>query len=624
MSIRGLRPSLPRFAVSCGACLFICLHQSSAEAVEAVIYTALRPAHWDLYSIDNHSESPKRLTSDADLDYNATLSPDGRWLVFTSERRGNPDLFVIDLRDGGPPRLLFKSDAMEDAATISADGEKLALVCTKAGNADICLAPFEPTKTLDSSEIENLTDHSAGDFNPAFSPDRELIAFSSSRDELDASEIYLMKSDGTEVRRLTDSDGWDGSPVWSQDGSQIYFYSQRDGRPRIYCMKSDGSDERPVTANGYAAVSPTISPKGRLAYTASHAGRWRIESAKSDGSDVRIESPSTGDFWAPAFHPRTNKLFFHGTASAAEMVQFDSGTPGRFLANDQQRVSLPDRELAVVGIRGYFPATCKVSDEIASDEGFHRIVISGRDGTNMRTVFQRDGQRSWRPTWSKDGTWLACSVGRTFSGAQSDVDIWKFKPDGSEAMNLTKESVANNGFPDFSPNGQQLVFRSGRDGNHEIYVMDSDGANVIRLTNNSATDTMPAFDPDGKRIAFTSNRTGDYEIYIVDVTESGEPGKLRRVTNSEGRDTHPKFSPDGKWLVFASARSGLNDETPLIPVFNPQPYGEIYVMRINDGHVARLTHNKWEDGTPTWAISSRQIRKANRTPQSTTLDAAGN
>ena len=135
---------------------------------------------------------------------------------------------------------------------------------------------------------------------------------------------------------------------------------------------------------------------------------------------------------------------------------------------------------------------------------------------------------------------------------------------------------------------------------------------------------MPAFDPDGKRIAFTSNRTGDYEIYIVDVTESGEPGKLRRVTNSEGRDTHPKFSPDGKWLVFASARSGLNDETPLIPVFNPQPYGEIYVMRINDGHVARLTHNKWEDGTPTWAISSRQIRKANRTPQSTTLDAAGN
>lgn len=45
-------------------------------------------------------------------------------------------------------------------------------------------------------------------------------------------------------------------------------------------------------------------------------------------------------------------------------------------------------------------------------------------------------------------------------------------------------------------------------------------------------------------------------------------------------------------------RDGLNDQEPLIPVFNPRPYGDIYTVRLADGHVVQLTHNKWDDGTP--------------------------
>ena len=131
--------------------------------------------------------------------------------------------------------------------------------------------------------------------------------------------------------------------------------------------------------------------------------------------------------------------------------------------------------------------------------------------------------------------------------------------------------------------------------------MNADGSNVRRLTNNAATDTMPSFSPDGKQIAFVSTRDGDHEIYT-----HGSRCPMENPASSAASPTVPDstptryISPDGKWLVFSSQRGGLNDEEPLIPVFNPQPYGDLYALRLADGLVVRLTHNKWEDGTPTW------------------------
>ena len=118
---------------------------------ELVVYTALRPANWDLYAFQKPGHKPKRLTTHEALDYNPAVSPDGRWLVFCSERRGDPDLWVIDLDNSGPPRLLIDSHAMEDAPAFSPDGRRLVFVSSRDGNADIFVVPFSPNKTIDRS-----------------------------------------------------------------------------------------------------------------------------------------------------------------------------------------------------------------------------------------------------------------------------------------------------------------------------------------------------------------------------------------------------------------------------------------------------------------------------------------
>jgi TolB protein len=101
---------------------------------------------------------------------------------------------------------------MDDAACVSADGRRLAVVSTRDGNADIFVMPFSPGDVTAESRMVNLTRRAGGDFNPAFSPDGRRIAFSRQdlSDDLNttvredqAVELYVMDADGSNVRRLS-------------------------------------------------------------------------------------------------------------------------------------------------------------------------------------------------------------------------------------------------------------------------------------------------------------------------------------------------------------------------------------------------------------------------------------
>lgn len=99
---------------------------------------------------------------------------------------------------------------------------------------------------------------------------------------------------------------------------------------------------------------------------------------------------------------------------------------------------------------------------------------------------------------------------------------------------------------------EKIAFESQRDGNHEIYIMNTDGTNQVRLTFNSAFDADAAFSPGGEKIAFSSTRDGNAEIYIMNADGSSQT----RLTNSAGSDAHPTFSPDGNKIAFVSDRNG--------------------------------------------------------------------
>jgi Tol biopolymer transport system component len=620
---------------------------------ERIVYSSLRPGNWDVFYFASRGAAPRRVTDHPGLDYDAALSPDGQWIVFTSERRGNPDLYALEVDGGTEPRLLVDSPAMEDQVAFAPDGRSIAFVGTASGNADIYLLPFMPETTQQLAAATNITNDPSGDFRPDFSPDGLAVAFSTDRDTPVAGhpifaftrqregDVYVMDRDGGNVRRLTATPDWDGSPEWSADGRTLFFYSARpreivgpptspilgqEGGFRVWAMSADGSNLRAVTPQGVEALAPAVTPDGRIAYQKRTGyARWSIESVGADGSDPRAESDTATDYWLPDFHAASGAMVVHGVGPAVgetQAVEEILGAGALLAADYPAEVAIADRTVTLFAMRhttGLAPHPDRNETAVTiENEAGTRLVLADFDGENQRELFAvpNVGIVSGTPNrlfdikWSDDGNWITYTQGFFFGQNADEADIWVMRSDGSERRNLSEGTSANEGVAAFSPDAERIVYRSARSGRFDLFWSKRDGSEVRTLTSDDARENFPVFSPDGRSIAFSSNRDGARDIrgnltfdnYILSLEEDGSPGALQRISDHPGQDSHPWFSPDGAWIVYTSERGGISDEEPMVQevVFGPQMYGELFARRLSDGFEIRLTHNKWEEGNPFW------------------------
>ena len=145
-----------------------------------------------------------------------------------------------------------------------------------------------------------------------------------------------------------------------------------------------------------------------------------------------------------------------------------------------------------------------------------------------------------------------------------------------------------------------IVFVSTRDGNRELYIMNSDGSQQTRLTYSPASEERaPSISPNGKLIAFTSNIDGDEDIWVMSVDGSA----IRQVTNRPGRDFRATFHPNNKRVTFTSELTGD---------------GEIFAVDLDGTNVQRLSDDKTVDTDSVFDPSGAFVA------YSSGSDAAGN
>jgi TolB protein len=229
-----------------------------------------------------------------------------------------------------------------------------------------------------------------------------------------------------------------------------------------------------------------------------------------------------------------------------------------------------------------------------ADGGRTTLYKMEADGFGFSLLIKNPLQE-WDPAWSPNGLCIAFVSVRDTPAPWTckddcNADIYVMDSSGSNITRLTK-NPGYDFYPSWSPDGQWIVFTSERDGNREIYIMKSDGTNVIRLTENSTDDVSPSWSPNGRQIAFASNRGGKYDIYIMD----NDGTNVIRLTDSLGWNGDPAWSPDGSLLAFVSNRDALN---PINCMNNCN--SEIYLMNNDSTNVERLTNTPLMESSPAW------------------------
>ena len=224
-------------------------------------------------------------------------------LAYESRGGAGSSLFAIQplagsLDDAMP--LTSGVPADRDAAW-SADGHRIALTSQRDGNPEIYVM------NADGSEQTRLTAHGAIDADPTLSPDGKRVAFNSTRDG--NPEIYVMNVDGSAQTRLTFDPAVDQQADWS-DGT-IAFESTRDGNSEIYAMGVDGSAQTRLTFNPEVDANASWHPNGAsIAYISGPVGARDIFTLRPGTAGRTRLTRNSGDHRFPAWSPDGKQIAF--------------------------------------------------------------------------------------------------------------------------------------------------------------------------------------------------------------------------------------------------------------------------------------------------------------------------
>jgi len=171
------------------------------------------------------------------------------------------------------------------------------------------------------------------------------------------------------------------------------------------------------------------------------------------------------------------------------------------------------------------------------------IHVGNIDGSNMQRLTNKKHVWDSAPAWSADGKTIIFAREYKDSNGDWQEEVWLMKADGTEQRQI---KALKGRAAQFMPDGR-ILFHS-KSGPSQICIANSDGSNVISLTNDKTNNMSPKLSPNGKQIAYLANRDGNQEVYIMDIDGTNQ----KRLTDNSIQEWDPAWSPDGTKVYFSS------------------------------------------------------------------------
>lgn len=491
--------------------------QAAAENVKRTRYPAVSPDGrtvcfsylGDLWTVPAEGGRAARITVHPARDIQPRYSPDGRWIVFASDRYGNYDLFLMPAEGGEPRRLTFNS-SYDFPSGFTPDSQWVVYYSGAYGVGDLYkvrVTGGEPVRlTWDNREWKYL---------PRVSPDGRWIAYDfqgspgawrhRGYEGSNNADIWLagFTTPVSNPVRLTTNPGQDFAPLWAPDGETLYYVSDRGGQVNLWSMDRKGGHQRQLTHTTTDGVRlPDISADGRKIVYEYDSEIWIYDTKTGTTHPIPIQAASDD-----RENMNAERTF--------------TGGPSEYEVS-------PDGKKVALVVRGEL------------------FAVTAEKGGAARRLTHTAARES-HITWNRDSRAI------TFvSDRSGNKDLFQVDLQGNETrLTETPEDETN---PVYSPDGKFLAFHRG---DHQIIVAPAgtkNAAAVASITGNFLNVTRyysPRFSwsPDSKWLTYLD--TGDrleQAVFVYSLTEK----RPARITEWMRDASTPRWSKDGKLIYFSA------------------------------------------------------------------------
>ncbi|MBL8061652.1 MAG: PD40 domain-containing protein [Anaerolineales bacterium] len=262
---------------------------------------------------------------------------------------------------------------------------------------------------------------------------------------------------------------------------------------------------------------------------------------------IEIKGSLQNPAWSPDEKMIVLTRFQHRyNEGPADLVIYDleSGNTKVIVSDGYDNVNLPGSVWNESTEQIIFSSSREPHDEIY-------LINVTRPGEEQK-ITERDELVAYEPSFSPDGQWIVFETHRL--DIEDNGIITKYKIDGTEEYQALTSEHEDCRQPNWSPDGEHILYQTMMDGQWEIWIMNTDGSDKRQVTGGLGDKTDASFSPDGEWIVYSGDSpTMEFaNLFIIPI--SG--GKPTQVTSFNGYDGAPSWSPSGERIIFESSKSG--------------------------------------------------------------------